>query len=56
MSLIDQLLQLPIIVGAGLLIGLVTYLILAYSDPFQGATGIEPTSLEYVLNQIRSPA
>lgn len=39
-----------------LLIGLVIYLILAYSDPFQGATGIEPTSLEYVLKQIRSPA
>jgi hypothetical protein len=35
-----------------LLIGLVIYLILAYSDPFQGATGIEPVSLEYVLEQI----
>jgi hypothetical protein len=36
-----------------LLIGLVIYLILAYSDPFQGATGIDPTSLQYVLDQIR---
>lgn len=35
------------------LIGLVIYLILAYSDPFQGATRIEPTSLQYVLQQIR---
>lgn len=37
-----------------LLVGLVIYLILAYSDPFQGATGIEPASLEYVLEQTRS--
>lgn len=37
-----------------LLIGLVIYLILAYSDPFQGATGIEPTSLEFILDQINS--
>jgi hypothetical protein len=36
-----------------LLVGLVIYLILAYSDPFQGSTGIEPTSLEFVLEQIR---
>jgi len=36
------------------LIGLVIYLILAYSDPFQGATGIDPASLEYVLEQITS--
>jgi len=34
------------------LIGLVVYLILAYSDPFQGSTGIDPTSLQFVLNQI----
>jgi hypothetical protein len=34
------------------LIGLVIYLILAYSDPFQGATGIDPASLKYVLEQI----
>lgn len=34
------------------LIGLVIYLILAYSDPFQGATGIEPASLEYILREI----
>lgn len=37
-----------------LLIGLVVYLILAYSDPFQGATGIDPTSLQYVLDQIQN--
>ena len=37
-----------------LLIGLVVYLILAYSDPFQGSTGIEPVSLEFVLMQIKS--
>lgn len=36
-----------------LLIGLVIYLILAYSDPFQGATGVAPTSLEYVLQQMK---
>lgn len=36
-----------------LLIGLVIYLILAYSDPFQGSTGIEPASLEYVLQQMQ---
>ena len=36
-----------------LLIGLVIYLILAYSDPFQGSTGIEPTSLKFVLEEIR---
>jgi len=36
-----------------LLIGLVVYLILAYSDPFQGSTGIDPTSLQFVLDQIR---
>ena len=35
------------------LIGLVIYLILAYSDPFQGSTGIDPTSLQFVLDQIR---
>ncbi len=35
-----------------LLIGLVIYLILAYSDPFQGATGIEPVSLEFILEEI----
>jgi len=34
------------------LIGLVIYLILAYSDPFQGATGIDPVSLKFVLQQI----
>jgi hypothetical protein len=34
------------------LIGLVIYLILAYSDPFQGSTGIDPASLKYVLQQI----
>lgn len=36
-----------------LLVGLVIYLILAYSDPFEGATGIEPAALEFVLQQIR---
>ena len=36
-----------------MLVGLVIYLILAYSDPFQGSTGIEPTSLQFVLGQIR---
>lgn len=37
-----------------LLIGLVIYLILAYSDPFQGSTGIEPASLEYILQQMKT--
>ena len=36
------------------LVGLVLYLILAYSDPFQGMIGIESTSLEYVLERMRS--
>jgi len=36
-----------------LLIGLVIYMILAYSDPFQGATGIKPTAIEFVLEQIQ---
>ncbi len=36
------------------LIGLVIYLILAYSDPFQGVTGIDPVSLQFVLQQIES--
>ena len=36
-----------------LLVGLVVYVILAYSDPFQGAIGVEPTSLEFILRQIR---
>ena len=35
------------------LVGLVIYLILAYSDPFQGSTGIDPASLQFVLDQIR---
>jgi hypothetical protein len=34
------------------LIGLVIYLILAFSDPFQGSTGIDPASLKYVLEQV----
>ena len=36
-----------------MLVGLVIYLILAYSDPFQGSTGIDPMSLQFVLDQIR---
>lgn len=36
-----------------LLIGLVVYLILAFSDPFQGSTGIDPVSLQFILDQIR---
>lgn len=36
-----------------MLIGLVMYLILAYSDPFQGSTGIEPTSIQFVLDEVR---
>lgn len=37
-----------------ILVGLVLHLILAYSDPFQGMIGIDPTSLEYVLERMRS--
>lgn len=37
-----------------MLIGLVIYLILAYSDPFQGDTQIEPVSLQFVLQRISS--
>jgi hypothetical protein len=36
-----------------LLVGLVIYMILAFSDPFQGATGIKPTAIEFVLEQIQ---
>jgi len=35
------------------LVGLVIYLILAYSDPFQGATRIDPAALQFVLQQIQ---
>jgi len=36
-----------------LLVGLVIYMILAFSDPFQGATGVDPTAIEFVLEQIQ---
>jgi hypothetical protein len=35
-------------------VGAVLYLILALSDPFQGDTGIEPTSLELLVEAMRS--
>ena len=36
-------------------VGLVVYLILALSDPFQGAMAVAPTSLEYVLEEMLQP-
>jgi hypothetical protein len=36
-----------------MLVGLVIYMILAFSDPFQGSTGIDPTAIEFVLEQIQ---
>jgi ABC-type multidrug transport system fused ATPase/permease subunit len=35
-----------------LLVGPVIYMILAFSDPFQGAIGMDPTALEYVLEEM----
>jgi len=37
-----------------LFIGMVLYLILAMSDPFQGAVNIEPTPFEYLIEAFRS--
>ena len=34
------------------LVGVVVFLILAFSDPFQGATGIDPTPFEYMLERM----
>jgi FtsH-binding integral membrane protein len=36
-----------------LLVGLVIFMILAFSDPFQGSTGVDPTAIEFVLEQIQ---
>ena len=35
-------------------VGLVLYLILAMSDPFQGGLGVDPTSLEHLVESLRS--
>jgi len=35
-------------------VGLIIYLILAFSDPFQGVPGIDPAPLEYVLQQMQT--
>lgn len=37
-----------------LFIGLVLYLILALSDPFQGGTGVEPTTFEHLVTKMRA--
>jgi hypothetical protein len=37
-----------------LFIGMVFYLILAMSDPFQGATNIDPTPFEYLIEALES--
>ena len=36
-----------------LFVGVVLYLILAMSDPFQGTIGVDPAALEYALEQIK---
>ena len=35
-------------------VGLVLYLIVSLSDPFQGAIGVSPTTLEQVVNHLKS--
>lgn len=35
-------------------VGLVLYLILALSDPFQGGIGVEPTTFEHLLKMLRA--
>jgi hypothetical protein len=35
-------------------VGLVLYLILAMSDPFQGDIGVAPTSFEYLVEKLQS--
>ena len=37
-----------------LFIGLVLYLILALSDPFQGGFGVEPTTFEHLVEKMRA--
>jgi len=35
-------------------VGLVLYLVLALSDPFQGYLGVAPTSFEYLVETLQS--
>jgi hypothetical protein len=37
-----------------LFVGLVLYLVLAMSDPFQGSFGVEPVSFEYLVETLQS--
>jgi hypothetical protein len=37
-----------------LFVGLVLYLILALSDPFQGGFGVDPTTFEYQVEKMRA--
>jgi hypothetical protein len=37
-----------------LFIGLVVYLVLALSDPFQGSFGVAPTPFEYLVETLQS--
>lgn len=49
--------QAPLVVLVSLytsFVGLVLYLILSLSDPFQGAFGVDPTTLEYILERMRN--
>ena len=49
--------QAPVIVLVSLyavLVGLVVYLILALSDPFQGGFSVDPTTFEYLVEAMRS--
>ena len=49
--------QAPLIVLVTLytvFVGLVLYLVLAMSDPFQGDIGVAPTSFEYLVDTLQS--
>jgi hypothetical protein len=49
--------QLPLIVFVTLytvLVGLVLYIVMALSDPFQGGIGVAPTSFEYLVETLQS--
>jgi ABC-type tungstate transport system substrate-binding protein len=49
--------QAPLVVLVSLytvFVGLVLYLVLALSDPFQGDIGVAPTSFEYLVETLQS--
>jgi hypothetical protein len=66
--MIDALLSAPTMLGClifsimllvafyAMLVGFVTYLILAMSDPFEGSLRVEPTPFEHVLEHSQIPS